>query len=139
MTAAASFVVDCTMTMAWCFSDEQTDRTRALLDRLKTEDVMVPQLWTLEVANVLFYAERRKRLTQAQTARFISLLRSLPVVVDEHPESLDFDLVLPLARSQSISPYDAVYLGLALRTGLPLATLNPGLVEAAKSVGVETL
>jgi predicted nucleic acid-binding protein len=137
--AAATFIADCSLTMSWCFADEQTARTRELLDRLNTEDVMVPRLWTLEVANVLFVAERRKRLTQAQTARFITLLRSLPIVVDDHPESLDFDRVLPLARSQNISSYDAVYLGLALRTGLPLATLDDGLAEAAKAVGVQTI
>ena len=137
--SGAAFIADCSMTMSWCFLDEQTANTRHLLDRLKTEDVMVPRLWTVEVANVLFVAERRKRLTQAQTTRMITLLRSLPIVVDDHPESLDFDKVLPLARSHNISSYDAVYLGLALRTGLPLATLDEGLAEAAKAVGVETL
>jgi predicted nucleic acid-binding protein len=136
---SATFIPDCSMTMAWCFLDEQTEGTRKLLVRLNTEEALVPRLWTVEVANVLFVAEQRHRLSQAQTARLITLLRSLPITVDDHPESLDFDRVLPLARSQSISSYDAVYLGLALRTGLPLATLDEGLTRAAKAMGVTTL
>jgi len=69
--------------MTWCFADERTVPTDALLERLKIESVVGPNLWTLETANVLLVAERRGRLTVAQTSQFVSTLLALPIVVAE--------------------------------------------------------
>jgi predicted nucleic acid-binding protein len=41
-----------------------------------------------------------------------------------------------LDRSQRISAYDAAYLELAMRRGLPLAALDGKLEAAARAVGV---
>ena len=76
--APDAFVLDTSVTIAWCFEDEVTPYTEAVLDRLETTTALVPPVWQLEVANVLLVGERRKRLTQAQTARFVQLLRALP-------------------------------------------------------------
>ena len=67
------FVVDANVTMAWCFEDEVTDDTEAVLDRLRSEQAIVPAIWPLEVANVLLVAERRGRISEAQINRFIRL------------------------------------------------------------------
>ena len=88
---------------------------------------------------MLLVAERRKGWSVADSARFISLLSRLPIVVEnEHPERLLRDL-LGLARAQRLSSYDASYLDLAMKNGFPLATLDKKLRKAAASVKVAIL
>jgi predicted nucleic acid-binding protein len=70
------FVIDSSVAMAWCFEDEASDATDAVLDRLNEECAVVPAIWPLEVANVLLVAERRGRLSEAQASRFLELLSS---------------------------------------------------------------
>jgi len=60
------FVIDTSITMAWCFEDEATVATDDALERLRDEDVAVSAIWPLEVANGLLVAERRGRLSEAQ-------------------------------------------------------------------------
>jgi len=61
--------MDISVTMSWCFEDEATPASDAVLDRLGAEQAAVPSSWPLEVANVLLVAERRKRLTEARASR----------------------------------------------------------------------
>src|SRR5262249_23277848 len=82
-TVLSHFVTDCSVTMAWCFEDEANDYTDAILQRLLYEEAIVPSLWPLEVSNVLLVGERQKRITQAETTKFIGLLNALPIVIDE--------------------------------------------------------
>jgi predicted nucleic acid-binding protein len=132
-----TFVVDTSVTVAWCFEDEATPGTEAVLDRLVAEEALVPPLWALEVANVLLVAERRGRVTEAQAVRFVALLRELPIRMDPAPP--DLEAVLAAGRRHDLSAYDAVYLLLAEREGVPLATLDNGLREAARTAGVPLL
>lgn len=133
------FVVDCSVTMAWAFEDESTEQSDAVLDRLTTEEAIVPGIWPLEVVNVLLAAERRKRLTRAKVARFTEVLGSLPIIVDANGQDRAFSSVLPLAREARLSSYDAVYLELAMRLDVPLATTDADLRRAASEVGVDLL
>jgi predicted nucleic acid-binding protein len=133
------FVVDCSVTMAWAFQDESTEQTDAVLDRLVGEEAVVPSIWPLEVVNVLVAAERRKRLSRAMVTRFVEVLGSLPIVVDEDGQQRAFSSVLPLAREAHLSSYDAAYLELAMRLGVPLATTDAELRRAASEVGVALL
>jgi predicted nucleic acid-binding protein len=123
--------------MAWVFEDEATPDTDALLDQLRDGSAAVPSLWTFEVANVLAVAERRGRITEAQSVRFSRLLAALPIDVDDGPDALD-ELV-HTARPPGLSAYDASYLLLALRLGAPLATLDGRLRDAARTAGVVLL
>lgn len=132
-----TFVVDTSVTMAWWFEDEITPATEAVLDRLATEDALVPALWALEVANVLLVAERRGRITEAQAARFVALLRELPLTLDLAPP--DLDALLASGHRHRLSAYDAAYLALAEREGLPLATLDKALRNAALTAGISLL
>lgn len=132
-----TFVVDTSVTVAWCFEDESTPATEAILDRLATENALVPALWALEVSNVLLVAERRRRITEAQAVRFIALLRELPIDVDVAPP--DLTAILATGCRHNLTAYDAAYLILAEREGLPLATLDRGLREAARAAGVPLL
>lgn len=128
------FVVDASVTLAWCFEDEATPQTEAILDRLSDDTAMVPALWELEVSNVLLLGERRSRLTESQSARFVALLAQLPIHVDS--ASADMGAVLATGRRHALTAYDAAYLVLAEREGVPLATLDAKLRNAGQAVGV---
>jgi predicted nucleic acid-binding protein len=136
---SATFVVDCSVAMTWLFGDEATAETAALLDRLKNETAIVPSLWQLELTNVMAMAERKGRITPSQAAAFISDVGALDIEVDEEGPAKAFAELLPLCRAHHLTSYDAVYLELAMRTQLPLATLDVDLAKAAKKSGVKLL
>ncbi|MCU0578297.1 MAG: type II toxin-antitoxin system VapC family toxin [Desulfobacterota bacterium] len=126
------FVVDTSVVMSWCFQDETNPLTDFILDSLVRATAFVPAIWPLEIGNVLLVAERRQRLNEAGTARFLSLLSDLPIVVEQEPPERMFKEILALAREHRISSYDASYLDLAMRKGLALATLDKNLKAAAQ-------
>ena len=130
------FVLDASVTAAWCFADETTAYSETVLEMLAAGEALAPATWPLEVANVLVMAERRKRITLAKTTSFLQLLAGLAVSLDAAGAAQTFDNVLSLAREQGLSTYDAAYLELAIRKGLPLATLDTDLKKAARAVGV---
>ncbi|NNM04034.1 MAG: type II toxin-antitoxin system VapC family toxin, partial [Gemmatimonadetes bacterium] len=93
-------------------------------------------LWPLEVSNGLLVAERRDRIEPAASARFTRLLLALPIVVEPVDRRRVFEQSRSLARRRNLSAYDAQYLELAIRFGIPLATLDGGLRQAAEAEGV---
>lgn len=131
------FVIDASVTMAWCFEDEATVATDKVLDRLADDHAVVSPLWHLEVANVLLVAERRKRLSEAQATRFVELLRQLPVEVDH--DDADVAALVATGRRHGLSAYDASYLLLAEQRGIALATVDAALATAARASGVVVL
>ena len=135
----SSFVIDASVALAWCFDDEATDATRALLDRFEDEHAEVPSLWHLELANALAIGERHRRITPARTSEFIALITGLPIVIDDQTPNRALSAILDLARSQRLSACDASYLELAMRRGIPLATKDDALAKAARPVGVDLL
>jgi len=132
-----AFVVDVSMTMAWCFEDEASPRSEAVLDRLHGETAIVPSIWPLEVANVLVVGQRRGRLTAAQSARFVEVLDRLPIEIEMR--ALSIGDIVHSGIANGLSAYDAAYLSAAARLGLPLATLDRRLTEAARAAGVSVL
>jgi predicted nucleic acid-binding protein len=135
-SARKVLVIDSSVAIAWCFPDERDTYSRSVLDALASEQAVVPELWHLEVANTLVVGERRKRSTQADTVAWLGFLSCLPITVDEQTKARAFGDTAGLARAHGLSVYDAAYLELALRRGLPLATLDDALKAAAKVVGV---
>lgn len=131
-----SFVVDASVAMAWCFRDEQTASTETLFDRLRTTGATVPAIRPLEIAGALLSGERRGRLSEAESARFVRTLGTLPITVDDGGGIATPAPVLALGRGQNLSSYDASYLELAMRQGLPLATLDARLRAATARIGV---
>lgn len=131
-----NFVLDCSIAMAWCFEDEATEFTDSLLEELVGGSTKVPSIWFLEVANVLAISERRGRSNQAQISQFLGLLGSLPIIMDTKTGDKAFTDILTLARTHKLTSYDAAYLELALREGLPLATLDEELKRVASKLGV---
>lgn len=131
------FVVDASVTLAWCFSDERTEGTDALLDQVAGERVIAPALWVSETTNSLLTAVRRKRISLEQASRLQRLLADLPIDVD--PASSDRQALLETAQRHGLSAHDATYLLLAQRETLPLATLDARLRGAAEAAGVPVL
>jgi len=130
------FVLDCSVTMAWCFENHQDDYTRGILFKLGQDEAAVPSLWPLEVANSLAVGERRKKITRAAAAGFVSILGGLPIFVENDTHSRALGPILSLAQGQALSAYDAAYLDLAIHDGLPLATRDKALRRAARALGV---
>ena len=90
------FVIDASVALAWCFGDEATEATRALLDRFEDERAEVPSLWHLELANALAMGERTGRITPARATEFIALIDGLPIVIDERTPNIALSTVLEL-------------------------------------------
>jgi len=136
MAAELLLVLDASVALAWAFEDETTRYTEAVLETLSQGKAMVPPIWPMEIGNALVVAERRGRLKEADTVRFLALLRQLPIVVECESVERVFSDVVRLAREQRISVYDASYLDLAMRLGVPLATQDEELRQAAARCGV---
>ena len=133
------FVIDNSVVMTWCFKDETNPYADSILDRLEMSVGFAPSIWPLEVCNVLLIAERRNRIGEADSARFIALLTELPIVVEQEPQERMMREIFALAREHQLSSYDASYLDLAMRKGLPIATLDKNLLAAAKRSKVPIL
>ena len=132
----SGLVVDCSVTVAWCFEDEKNPYVDAILGALDDTDALVPSIWPFEVANVLALSERAGRLDVARSAWFIRFLADLPIRVDERSPSGAFGETLALARAHDLTIYDTAYLEVALRNGVRLATQDNALRAAAFKLGV---
>jgi predicted nucleic acid-binding protein len=134
-----SFVIDASVALAWCFKDEFTPVTRQLLANVKQQVALVPAWWYIEMVNVIALAERKGRLTPTNRDDFIRVLESASIEIDDEAPQRAFSHLLPLCRTHGLTSYDAMYLELAVRRRLPLATLDEPLRKAAKKVGVKLL
>jgi len=135
-----SFVLDNSVTMRWFFGDgKPSELTLAakVLDALRTDNAIVPVTWALEVANVIARAEAKALVTEARSGEFLELLEGVSIEADAGTFAHARSGTLQLARRYRLSAYDASYLELALRRGLPLATLDVELLKAAKKAGVK--
>ena len=134
-----SFVLDNSVAMLWLLPQSNLagmSLSSKVLDRLLTAGAVVPSLWRLEAANVIVKSLRLNKVSQAQASTFITLLEDLDISIDAQTDQRAFHDTLDLARRYVLSSYDASYLELALRHGLPLATLDAKLDAAARQAGV---
>lgn len=131
------FVIDASVALAWCFADETSEVADLVLDRLTGEEAVAPAIWALEVANGMRTAERRGRLDAAELPRIRELLGGLPVRIEVVELEQALGEVLEIARSLDLTAYDAAYLALASRRGLPLATSDDRLRQACGRAGIE--
>ncbi|MCD8141191.1 MAG: type II toxin-antitoxin system VapC family toxin [Planctomycetaceae bacterium] len=133
-----ALVLDSSATLSLAFEDERDDQTVRIFEAVRAEGAIVPGLWPLEVANILYSGVKRNRLVEGQALRFLRLLSTLPisVVADESaPATMAFDIFVISSRF-GLTAYDAAYLQLALVSGLPLASKDRQLNAAAKSAGL---
>lgn len=128
-----SLVLDASVTLAWAFEDEGGEYAASVLHALHGAEAVVASHWGLEVTNGLLVAERRNRIDPEAAARFIRQLLALPIVIEPASRSLPFTSTYRFARTRNLSSYDAGYLEVAVRLGLPLATLDRPLLAAAEA------
>lgn len=132
-----SFIVDASISAVWMFEDESHPIADIVLAEIRGDgEGFVPQHWYLEVRNALLMGERRGRIAHEDIGDRLSFLNGLTVQTDE---DVNLDTVFHLARLYNVTMYDAMYLELALRRNLPLATLDRRLAQAALEAGVETM
>jgi predicted nucleic acid-binding protein len=129
-------VVDASVALAWWLPDETSLYADDVLVALRGNTVIVPSLWSLELANAILVGERRKRLQPKDIHPYVTLLEAISIVEDSQPLSHQLQRVLALARDHALSAYDASYLELALRHRASLATLDVSLQNAANSMAV---
>ena len=129
------FVLDASIVIDWAL-DEGHPTAGAARERLQTDAAQSPTILWFEVRNGLIIAERRGRATEDYSAAFLRKLDQFPVTIDTMPNEVE---VMALARRHRLTVYDAAYLELALRGGVPLATLDGPLANAARAEGVPVL
>ena len=133
------FVVDASVVMTWCFEDEKSRYADRVLDHLTSAIAIVPPVWSLEVTNVLLVAERKGRLSRADSVRFMTLLQTLPIVIEEQSRDAVFGPVFAFAADNGLTSYDASYLQIAMREGVAIATLDKAMRRAAGKMDVPVL
>jgi len=134
-----SLVLDSSIALAWVYADEATPPVREVLDAVIGSGAWVPGIWRLEVANVLEMGVRRGRSDAAFRDATLADLALLPIRIDPDTANHAWGATLRLAERYKLTVYDAAYLELALRRGLPLATLDAELRSAAQSESTSLL
>lgn len=134
-----TFVVDCSVALSWCFVDERSAYNTALFDTMLDRSAHAPHFLKVELANGLVSGMRRGRLTMEQAEEFTARITAAPIVYDELGANHAWRDVVPLALSCRLSAYDALYLELALRLKLPLATFDARLMAAATTLNIEVM
>ena len=132
----SALVIDSSAALSWCFEDEASPESDALFEQVRDQGAVVPGLWHLEVANVLLQAERRGRIAPGDVTMRLELIAELPITTDNETTARAWREILALARAEGLTTYDATYLELAIRRGLPLQTKDAALITAAKRSGV---
>ena len=127
-------VVDASVALAWLLDEERDARTDGTLEVFSQAGGHVPQHWHYEVRNGLLIAVRRRRLTREDAVRRLSSLHRIPMTTDAEP---DLEETLRLAFEYRLTFYDSLYLELAIRHQLSLATLDGSLSRAAQAAGVD--
>jgi predicted nucleic acid-binding protein len=128
------FILDNSVVCGWFIENQATAYTEAMAERLGEDKAFVPQIWTLELANLLRTACLRQRMTAEVAQAILAQIVSLPIEIDSAPPRPSE--VLALALRFGLSSYDAAYLELALRLQLPLASSDAPLRDAALASGV---
>lgn len=134
---SSAFVVDASVAVAWVHHAQASASAETLLRAVYDGATLhAPAIWPLELGNALLVLVRRKRLSEAQRQSALALLKKLPVKIDHEMAALALTTLSDLAAAHQLSVYDAAYLELAQRLGLPLACNDGPLRSAARSAKI---
>ena len=134
-----SMVLDSSATLAWVYGDEITEPIRHVFNLVSENGAWVPGMWKLEVANILETGSRRGRHDAAFRNSTLADLALLPISIDAETDRHAWGATLQLSERHRLTLYDSAYLELALRRGLPLASLDAELRGPAEAEGVVVL
>lgn len=129
----SAFILDASVAAAWLLEEDLPASIKLVLARLEDNEAIVPVLWHMEIRNVLLVARRRGRLGSSSVSVRLNALSDLPIRTDAN---LDLEVAFAQAEKHSLSIYDAVYLELAKRLSLPMATLDKALAKATVAEGL---
>ncbi|HVX84391.1 MAG TPA: type II toxin-antitoxin system VapC family toxin [Phycisphaerae bacterium] len=133
-------MIDAAVGLSWVYASQATSATEALLERIEAgEAFAIPPLWFTEIANSLLVLQRRGKITAPPRKNSLQRLSLLDMQVDPSDPSIAFYHISDLAETYGLTVYDATYLELATRRGLPLATRDDALAKAARRAGVPLL
>ena len=138
-SSASSLILDSSAALAWIYADEVTNVIREVFDAVAENGAWVPALWRLELANSLTMAVRKRRIDPDFRRAALADLALLDITTDQQTDSYAWTDTLNLADRVQLTVYDAAYLELATRRGLPLATLDQDLGDAAMAIGVKVV
>jgi predicted nucleic acid-binding protein len=130
------FVLDASIVITWAMRDEDHPLADLAFLEIQSGSAIVPSIWWYEIRNILVLSERRKRITQNDSARFLLALEQLSIHIDSSHSGAE---IMDLSRKHKLSVYDAAYLALAIQESVPLATLDKALQAAALATGVPLL
>lgn len=139
-------VLDASTAAGWLIGSQATLYKISVLNALRVQSAvaLVPSLWHLEIANLISIRFKRGLLPSDSVKALSLFAESLPVVTEDfeltnHARAKNWRItsVADLAIQQSLTSYDAVYLAMAMRTGLALATTDEALMKAAQRCGVQ--
>jgi predicted nucleic acid-binding protein len=128
-------VLDASVVIAWAYQEEG-DHIDALIRHVAANIACVPAHWILEVTNTLLNSERHGKLKTGQRQELLATIQSLPIRVDEETFLRGWQATPALAEQHKLTTYDAAYLELAMRLGVPLATLDQDLARAARAAKI---
>lgn len=135
-----TFVLDASIAISWAFADKVSAFAEAIVHRLRDDDAVVPGVWPLEVANTILVGPHRGRVSELTRIRYFWQLQQLPITIDTDTiNQVGIVKIFDLGDRYQLSAYDASYLELAMRLGLPLATLDTRLADAAARAGVRLI
>jgi predicted nucleic acid-binding protein len=130
-----SYVLDASVAGAWLFEEQQSKSAIKFRNQALVSMAIIPQLFRYEIANLILN-NTRKNVTKAREVAF-KFIESIPVMVDfKTPMYLD---LVELASDAQLTVYDSIYLELAIRYEVPLATYDKKLARAAIKMGIEIL
>lgn len=130
-----AFVLDASTVLAWLLRDERAAEADALIEYVNRDGAAAPQLMALEVPSGLRNRIRRGLLTIADRDLLLEDFAKLSIAWDVQVDPAG---LARLSDRHDLTIYDATYLALAIRLGLPLATLDRRLATAARDAGLST-
>jgi predicted nucleic acid-binding protein len=140
MEIKSGFVLDASVGIKLFVEEEYSERVYALFERLSDDppiELYVPDLFYIECTNVLLkYARRFGRSLEDSLADLADLERLSLHVVSTAELMVD---ALLLASERKITAYDACYVVLSNRLGLPLITADEPLAKAVRALWIGDL
>lgn len=127
------FILDCSVAMTWCFKDQASEYADNVLKSMKNEQAFVPFLWDLEVANVIYLANKKNKCSEADQLYYIELFNSLNIKRLRVDVSIDHLVVI--SKKYNLTSYDACYFHLSMSHNMPIATLDIDLQKAILKAG----
>ena len=129
-------VIDNSVFLAWCMGDEEDPTATGAMRHVTEKGGVVPRIWWYELRNALLVNERHGRISRQQVSDTLIDSLDLGISIDDQH---DASLLLEIARRHGLTVYGAAYLEVAFRRGLPLATLDGRLRQAAGDEGVAVI